>query len=81
MTDGERVEILTGILIDLHTARWTGNQLMFAYHLDKIAAFSYARTNSNAYETDEEEDKKLERTLLALRFDIDEYDSWKNKGR
>ena len=37
--------MLTGVLIDLHTANWTGNQARFAFILERIGAYSYARTN------------------------------------
>lgn len=65
MTDKEKIEIYENLLISLHTARWTGNTKLFAGLMDKIGAYSYARTNSNGYEEEEEELRM--RTLLALK--------------
>jgi len=64
MTDKEKINILSSFLIRLHTARWTGNTKMFAELMERIAAYSYARTNSNGFE--DEEELNRERTLLNL---------------
>ena len=55
MTLEEEVQIYRNLLINLHTARWTQNTKLFAKLMDKIGAYSYARTNSNGYEEEEEE--------------------------
>lgn len=64
VSDQQKIEIYENLLISLHTARWTHNTKLFAELMDKIAAYSYSRTNSNGYE--EEEAELRERTLLAL---------------
>ena len=61
----EQVSIYNSLLISLHTARWTHNHEQFAEIMDKIGAYSYARTNSNGYE--EEEKEQQLRTLLNLK--------------
>jgi hypothetical protein len=70
----DEVNIYRDLLISLHTARWTGNHEMLGFFLDKIAAYSYARTNSNGYEKEEEQQRR--RTLLALDNWVEE---WKVK--
>lgn len=58
------LEIYRRLLIRLHTARWTGNSEEVKELLDRIGAYSYARTNSNGDYKQEERDRK--RTLLNL---------------
>lgn len=67
----EEVEIYRSFLVSLHTAGWTGNNVMFKLLMDKLAAYSYSRTNSNGYE--KEERQQMRRTLLALNDWHDEY--------
>jgi len=66
MTLEQEVQIYRDLLMQLHLYRWTGNTVKFSRLMDKIAAYSYARTNSNFHETDEEVDEKLEKTLIGL---------------
>lgn len=66
VTKEEELSIYRNLLIKLHTARWTGNQKMFAEIIEKIGAYSYARTNSNAG-NEEAEKELMDRTLLALK--------------
>jgi len=47
-------EILSNVLINLHTCRWTGNMEKFWKLIEKIGEYSYARTNSNGHEEEEE---------------------------
>ena len=61
----EEIVIYRNLLISLHTARWTGNGDRVVEILDKIAAYSYARTNSNG-DYDQEEKNKIQ-TLLNLK--------------
>jgi hypothetical protein len=60
----EELAIYRRLLINLHTARWTGNRLKVDDLLDKIGAYSYARTNSNGDFEQEEQD--MIKTLLSL---------------
>lgn len=69
MKQKEEIRIYSEFLVRLHTARWTGNNKEFARLVDKAAAYSYARTNSNFGETRKEEKEKLERTLKGLLED------------
>jgi hypothetical protein len=39
-----------GLLISLHTARWTGNSEHFGKLMDMIGGYSYAHTNSNLWD-------------------------------
>lgn len=64
-TQKEELNIYRDLLISLHTARWTGNSKKVIEILDKIGAYSYARTNSNGHE--KEEEKNRIRTLLNLK--------------
>lgn len=66
MTDKEKYNILSSFLIRLHTAGWSGNTKQFAELMERLAAYSYARTNSNYGDTEEEEEGRYERTLLIL---------------
>lgn len=65
--DADKVAVYQDLLIRLHTARWTGNHVGFAQIMDRIAAFSYARTNSNFEETDEEVDNRYVETFENLK--------------
>lgn len=67
----DEVNIYRSFLVSLHTARWTGNTVMFGLLMDKLAAYSYSRTNSNGYE--KEEEQQMRQTLLNLDNWIDEY--------
>lgn len=67
----EEVDIYRRFLINLHTARWTGNDLSFAILMNKLAEYSYSRTNSNGYYKEEEQNER--RTLLALNDWLEEY--------
>lgn len=60
------VKILREFLISLHTAKWTGNDAMFADKLKKLSEFSYARTNYPEGQTLEEYDSLCETTLNNL---------------
>lgn len=65
MTQKQELKIYRNLLISLHTAVWTGNNDRVKFILEKIGAYSYARTNSN--EGCEKQEKKLRlRTLLSL---------------
>jgi hypothetical protein len=64
-TQKEELEIYRRLLIRLHTARWTGHHETVLEILDKIGAYSYARTNSNGDWKQEERDRI--RTLLNLK--------------
>lgn len=64
-TQKEELRIYRDLLIDLHTARWTGNSEKVMEILDKIGAYSYARTNSNGDPRQEKRDQI--RTLLNLK--------------
>lgn len=44
-------------MIDIHTCRWTGTMDRYGAYMDAIAAFSFAHTNSNFYDTDDKWDK------------------------
>lgn len=65
VTDKEIIEMLNNFLLSLHMARWTGNNPKFAILMDRLAAYSYTRTNSNYGDTEEEEER-WERTLKNL---------------
>ena len=60
----EELAIYRRFLINLHTARWTGNLTLFNKMLDDMGDYSYARTNSNGDWEQEEQD--MIRTLLNL---------------
>ena len=64
-TQKEELKIYRDLLIDLHTARWAGNAKKVNEILDKIGAYSYARTNSNGDPRQEKRDQI--RTLLNLK--------------
>jgi len=61
----EENKILKKLLINLHTARWTGNYEMVENLLNKIGQFSYARTNSFEESSEETEQREIQ-TLLNL---------------
>jgi hypothetical protein len=63
-TEQEELKIYRELLIRLHTARWTGNTKKVQELLDKIGAYSYARTNTNGFP--EEEEERMKQTLLDL---------------
>ena len=60
----EELKIYRNLLIDLHTAHWTGNTKRFGELLKKIGDYSYARTNTNGFP--EEEEERMKQTLLDL---------------
>ena len=60
----EELKIYRNLLINLHTANWTGNKKRFGELLQKIGSYSYARTNSNGFP--EEEEERMKQTLLDL---------------
>lgn len=64
MTDKEQINIYNNFLIRFHTAAWTHNSESLKECFNKMAAYSYSRTNSNGYE-EEEEEQRL-RTLINL---------------
>jgi len=64
VTEKEELAIYRRLLINLHTARWTGNTEKVQELLNKIGSYSYARTNSNGFPDEEEE--RMIRTLLDL---------------
>ena len=66
-----KVHIYESFLINLHTARWTGDQVLFGILMDKLAAYSYSRTNSNGHY--KEEERRMKQTLLNLGEWHDEY--------
>lgn len=82
LTANEKVRIYHNLLMDLHLARWTGNTVLFQILMDKIGAYSYARTNSNAGDTIRDDNERYKRTLLALdRIDWEkEYQVKKEKA-
>lgn len=61
----EELDIYRSLLINIHTCRWTHNMKGFWELLDKVGAYSYARTNGNGFEGEEERIK--EQTLLDLK--------------
>jgi hypothetical protein len=63
-TEKEELEIYRRLLINLHTARWTGHTEKVQDLLDRIGRYSYARTNSNGDE--EQEERQQIQTLLDL---------------
>ncbi|MFA5153066.1 MAG: hypothetical protein WC554_10935 [Clostridia bacterium] len=63
-TQKEELRIYRQFLIRLHTARWTGHTEIVKDLLDRIGAYSYARTNSGGDEKQENR-QKIE-TLLNL---------------
>ena len=64
-TQKEELEIYRNLLVDLHEARWTGNNKRFTELMYFISAYSYARTNSNGDYKQEEENRI--KTLLKLK--------------
>lgn len=64
-TEKEELNIYRDLLISLHTCRWTGNNTKVLKIMDAIAAYSYARTNSNGDPEDEERNQR--QTLLNLK--------------
>lgn len=73
----DEVNIYRSLLINLHTAAWTGNEEMISFFMDRIGAYSYARTNSNGYEKEEKQQRR--RTLLALDNWLDDWKKEKVK--
>jgi hypothetical protein len=65
LTEKEELEVYRRLLIHLHTCRWTGHSEKVKEILDAIGNYSYARTNSNDDEKQEEESRI--RTLLELK--------------
>ena len=63
-TEYEELLIYRRLLINLHEADWTGNVDKVVKLLKKIGDYSYARTNSNGDEQQEDEMRIL--TLLEL---------------
>lgn len=61
----EELKIYRRLLIRLHTARWTRHTELVEDLLNRIAAYSYARTNSNAGNYEQEEKDRI-KTLLNL---------------
>ena len=64
MDEKEELAIYRNLLINLHTARWCGNNDRVIKILDAIGSYSYARTNSNG--DDEREEKQQLKTLRNL---------------
>ena len=62
LTEKEELQLYRSLLIHLHTCRWTGHSEKVKEILDAIGNYSYARTNSNGDEKQEEEMRIL--TLL-----------------
>jgi len=60
----EELEIYRKFLIDLHTCHWTGNKEGLHKRMDRLAAYSYSRTNSNG--DWEQEERQMIETLLNL---------------
>lgn len=65
VTQEEELKIYRNLLIRLHEASWTGNAKMFSKIMNAISDYSYARTNSNPGNEEQEERDRL-RTLLKL---------------
>ena len=63
-TKKEELAIYRRLLINLHSALWTGHRDKVNDYLKRIGDYSYARTNGNGHE-DEEEQRRIE-TLLNL---------------
>lgn len=64
MNERKELEIYRNLLIKLATSRWCMNETNIVKILDKISAYSYARTNSNG---DEAQDLiNQEKTLKEL---------------
>lgn len=65
ITQKQELEIYRRLLIRLHTAVWTGNYEVVRDLLQRIAKYSYARTNTNEGNYKQEDRQRIE-TLLDL---------------
>lgn len=65
ITEKEELKIYKNLLINLHEARWTGNAKKFSKIMNAIGDYSFARTNSNPGNEEQEEKNRL-KTLLKL---------------
>lgn len=65
MDEKRELNIYRQLLINLHTARWTGHTKKVNEILDAIGAYSYARTNTNEGNFEQEEIDRLN-TLIKL---------------
>ena len=65
MTEKEELKIYRNVLINLHESSWTGNAKKFSKIMNAISDYSFARTNSNPGNEEQEESERL-RTLLKL---------------
>jgi len=65
-TDKEKVNFFTGMLIDLHTYRWTGDGSKVVRVLEAIGGYSYAHTNSNPGEDDDKLDRAFESLVKKI---------------
>lgn len=64
MTQKRELQIYRKLLINLHTAAWTGNNEKVREYLEAIGKYSYARTNG--WQNEKFEKKLREKTLLKL---------------
>ena len=64
-TQKEELKIYRNLLINLHEAKWTGNNKRLIELMDLIGAYSYARTNST--EDSKQDNRNMIRTLLNLK--------------
>lgn len=65
ITEKEELKIYRNLLINLHEASWTGNAKKFSKIMNGIGEYSFARTNSNPGNEEQEEKNRLQ-TLLKL---------------
>lgn len=65
MNEKKELEIYRSLLINLHTYAWTGNNKKFQEIMEAIGRYSYARTNSNPGNEEQEECEQLS-TLKKL---------------
>ena len=65
MTQKEELKLYRELLITFHTLNWTGKHDKLKKLVELIAAYSYARTNSNGDEKQEKRDQKV--TLENLK--------------
>ena len=63
MAEQSKEDFFKGLLISIHTCRWTGNSDRFIAYMDAIAAYSYAHTNSNLGDEDDKCEKAYERLV------------------
>lgn len=78
-SDQEKAKFFHGLLIDLHTYRWTGDGEKVSQVLDAIGGYSYSHTNGNVWDDDDKAERAFERLFNKINEIAHAPASWRNK--